>query len=120
MNNLHVLIFLHEVYLLPNLLKVTFADQFSKRYLFIKQCLNVPLPIDFIKGTCFKGVYLSANLLKGTCLRGGKGKNSWKHDIEITGDPKGPSSGSTFWSGFEALDLLGNALLKGPKIENCN
>ena len=28
---------------------------------------------------------------------------SWKHDFEITGDPKGPPSGSTFWSGFEAL-----------------
>ena len=30
----------------------------------------------------------------------GKGLKSWKHDFEITGDPKGP----TFWSGFEGPD----------------
>ena len=29
---------------------------------------------------------------------------SWKHDFEITGDPKGPPSGSTFLSGSEAPD----------------
>ena len=27
--------------------------------------------------------------------RGVQGQKSWKHDSEITGDPKGPSSGST-------------------------
>ena len=39
-------------------------------------------------------------------LRGGgvQGLKSWKHDFEITGDPKGPPSGSTFWSGFEGPD----------------
>ena len=44
-------------------------------------------------------------------LRGGggggagvQGQKSWKHDFEITGDPKGPPSGSTSWSGFEAPD----------------
>ena len=40
-------------------------------------------------------------------LRGGggvQGQESLKHDFEITGDPKGPLSWSTFWSGFEAPD----------------
>ena len=27
-----------------------------------------------------------------------------KQDFEITGDPKGPPSKSTFWSGYEAPD----------------
>ena len=31
-----------------------------------------------------------------------QGQKSWKHDFEITGDPKFPPGGSTFWSGFEA------------------
>ena len=50
------------------------------------------------------------------CLGGGGGggggggcggvqaQKSWKHDFEITGDPKCPPSGLTFWSGFEAPD----------------
>ena len=38
---------------------------------------------------------------------GGQGLKSWKHDFEITGDPKGPPSGSTFWRGFEAPDSKG-------------
>ena len=29
-----------------------------------------------------------------------QGQRSWKHDFEITGDPKGPTSGSNFWSGL--------------------
>ena len=33
-----------------------------------------------------------------------QGQKSWKHDFEIIGDPKGPTSVSTFWSGFEAPD----------------
>ena len=43
-------------------------------------------------------------------LKGGGGgregprSESWKHDFEITGDPKGRPSGSTFWSGFEVPD----------------
>ena len=37
---------------------------------------------------------------------GVQGQKSWKHDFEITGDPKVPPSGSTFWSGFEAPDLV--------------
>ena len=38
------------------------------------------------------------------CIKGGgvQGLKSWKHDFEITGDPKGPPIGSTFWSSFEA------------------
>ena len=42
-------------------------------------------------------------------LRGGgvQGQKSWKHDFEITGDPKGPPSGSTIWWGFEAPDSYG-------------
>ena len=31
-----------------------------------------------------------------------QGQKSWKHDFEITSDPKGPPSGPTFWWGFEA------------------
>ena len=40
-------------------------------------------------------------------IKGGggvQGQISWKHDFEITCDPKGPPSGSTFWWGFEALE----------------
>ena len=34
----------------------------------------------------------------GRLLGGGvQGQKSWKHYFEITGDPKGPPSGSTFW-----------------------
>ena len=55
---------------------------------------------------------------KGGGGGGVQGLKSWKHDFEITGDPKGPS-GSTFWSGFEALDskgyLRGHALLRVQK-----
>ena len=29
-----------------------------------------------------------------------RGQKSWKHDFEITGDPKGPPGGSTFSLGF--------------------
>ena len=38
------------------------------------------------------------------CIKGGgvQGLKSWKHYFEITGDPKGPPIGSTFWSSFEA------------------
>ena len=45
------------------------------------------------------------NLIK----RGGggvQGQISWKHDFDITGDPKVPPSGSTFWWGFEAPDSI--------------
>ena len=49
-------------------------------------------------------IYISApSTLRG---QGGgvQGLKSWKHDFEITGGPKGPPSGSTFWSGFEGPD----------------
>ena len=48
-------------------------------------------------------------------LGGGEfqGQKSWKHDFEITGDPKFPPGGSTFWSGFEAP--VGQRPLSGPK-----
>ena len=36
-----------------------------------------------------------------------QGQKIWKHDLEITGDPKVPPSGSTFWSGFETTPYLG-------------
>ena len=60
--------------------------------------------------------------------RGVQGQKSWKHNFEIIGDPKGPTSGSTFWLGFEVPDpygdLLGHAILIGPnrtqKIKNGN
>ena len=42
-----------------------------------------------------------------------QGQKSWKHDFEITGDPKFPPGGSTFWSGFEAP--VGQRPLSGPK-----
>ena len=35
-------------------------------------------------------------------LKGGGRVHGWKHDFEITGDPKGPPIGSTFVSSFEA------------------
>ena len=36
--------------------------------------------------------------------RGVQGQKNWIHNFEITSDPKGPSSGSTFWLGFEVPD----------------
>ena len=42
-----------------------------------------------------------------------QGQKSWKHDFEITGDPKYPPGGSTFWPGFEAP--MGQRPLLGPK-----
>ena len=41
-----------------------------------------------------------------SALRGGgvQGQISWKHNFEITGDPKDPPSGLTFWWSFEAPD----------------
>ena len=49
-----------------------FLGQFAKRYLFIKQCLNVPLPTDLLKEAyiyrpiCCLSVPLQTNLLKDT------------------------------------------------------
>ena len=58
-------------------------------------------------------------------IKGGvQGQKSWKHDFEITGEPKGPPTGSNFWWGFEAPDsygyLWGHAPFLGQKIENGN
>ena len=53
--------------------------------------------------------------------RGGgefQGQKSWKHDFEITGDPKCPPGGSTFWSGFEAP--VGQRPLSGPIKNFCS
>ena len=48
---------------------------------------------------------------EGVFFKGGgggvQGQKSWKHDFEITDDPKGPRSGSTIWWGFEAPDSYG-------------
>ena len=57
----------------------------------------------------FSGEVLNimVQLFKGGGGGGGggvQGQKSWKHDFEITGDPKGPPTESTFWSGFEAPD----------------
>ena len=51
---------------------------------------------------------------------GDQGQKCWKHDFDITGDPKGPPSGSTFWWGFDAPDSYGwgRAPFQGQKIEN--
>ena len=38
--------------------------------------------------------------------RGVQGQKSWKHNFEITGDAKGPPSGSTFLLGFEITDWI--------------
>ena len=48
-------------------------------------------------------------------LGGGEfqGQKSWKHDFEITGDPKCPPGGSTF--GRVLRPLWGNALCQDPK-----
>ena len=35
---------------------------------------------------------------------GVQGQKIWKHDLEITGDRKGPPRRSTFWSIYEAPD----------------
>ena len=47
---------------------------------------------------------------------GGGGVQSlsfWEHFFEITADPKGPPSGSTFWSGVEAPDPSAPAWCSG-------
>ena len=43
-------------------------------------------------------------------LKGGgvQGQKSWKHNFEITSDPKVPPSGSTFWLGFEVPEPYGH------------
>ena len=38
--------------------------------------------------------------------------------FEITGDPKGSLSGSTFWLGFEAQTHRGTAFTKSIAVEN--
>ena len=38
---------------------------------------------------------------------GVQGQKSWKHNFEITGDPKGPPSGPTFCIGSEVPDPYG-------------
>ena len=41
-------------------------------------------------------------ILKCRIFRGDEGQKFWEYNSEITGEPKGPLRGSTFWSGFEA------------------
>ena len=52
-------------------------------------------------------------------IKGTKVKKSWKHNFEITGDPKGPPNGSIFWWGFEVPDpymgICGATSFLGPK-----
>ena len=52
----------------------------------------------YSKIVMFPPYLVNENLFEG---EGVQGQKSWKHDFEITGDPKGPPSRSTFWSGFE-------------------
>ena len=48
-------------------------------------------------------------------VKGGvQGQKSWNHDFEITSDPKGPPSGSTFWWGFEAPNSYGYLWGRAP------
>ena len=62
------------------------------------------LPLQLLARNLFsKLIGLNPSPLKGGG-GGVQGQKSWKHDFEITDDPKGPPSGSTFWSGFEAPD----------------
>ena len=51
-----------------------------------------------LSGSYWKStVFCNAKCTLVSSLRGGvQGQKSWKHDFEITGDPKGPPSGSTF------------------------
>ena len=53
---------------------------------------------------------------------GVQGQKRWNHDFEITGDPKGTPSGSTFWWGFKAPEsygyLWGRAPFWAQKIDN--
>ena len=64
------------------------------------------------------------NLVSFVIKGGVQGQKSWKHNFEITGEPKGPTGGSTFWLGFEIPDpygyLWGHALSGAQKIENGN
>ena len=48
---------------------------------------------------------------------GVQGQKSWKHDFEIIGDPKGPPSGSTFWSGFEAPGCRATPFFRAQKFK---
>ena len=58
---------------------------------------------------------VTSNDVKGGGGGGGvQGQISRKHDFEITGDPKGPPSGSTFWWGFEAPDSYGYLWGRAP------
>ena len=47
------------------------------------------------------------------------GQKSWKHDFEITGDPKGPPGGSTFKLGFlRPQTCKATSFVRAQKIEN--
>ena len=62
-------------------------------------------------------LWVSLSFRRKPIYQGGiQGQKSCKLDFEITGDPKGPPSGPTFWSGFEVQthELWGHAFL-GPK-----
>ena len=46
-------------------------------------------------------IFKQRNIKDSSRLRGVQGQKSWNHYFEITGHPKGPPSGSTFWLCFE-------------------
>ena len=64
------------------------------------------------------------NINLSEILREVQGQKSWKYDFEITVDPKGPPSGSTFWLGFKVPDPLGSewgyALFRPKKSKRAN
>ena len=50
------------------------------------------------RAICADVLLINHNLqLRGGGGGGGSKVKSWNHDFEITGDPKGPPRGSTFW-----------------------
>ena len=65
-------------------------------------------------------IFFICSLLRGGGGGGVQGLKSWKHDFEITVDPKGPPSGSTFWSGFEGPDCGATPLFRVQKPKMAN
>ena len=61
-------------------------------------------------------ISFSEKSLSDKCFEGVQGQKSWKHNFEITSDPKGTPSEPTFWLDFEATPFL--RLRQDPKIEN--
>ena len=63
---------------------------------------------------CIVHIHKNSQIKGGGGGGGVQGQKSWKHDFEITGDPKVPPSGSTIWWGFEAPDSYGYMWGRAP------